>query len=64
MSHNDGQNPKYLSQKRIQTANKEGKMIGFILIGKIKDICQVLRVLTEFEREMTNLLADGCVIRL
>ena len=41
-------------------------MIGFILIGKIKDICQVLRVLTEFEQEMTNLLAqlDGCVIRL
>ena len=32
-------------------------MRGFILIGKIKDICQVLRVLTEFEREMTNLLA-------
>ena len=39
-------------------------MKGFILIGKIKDICQVLRVLTE--REMPNLLAqlDGCVIRL
>ena len=32
-------------------------MRGFILIGKIKDICQVLRVLTEFEWEMTNLLA-------
>ena len=46
--------------------NKEGQMRGFILIGKIKDICQVLHVLTEFEREMTNLLAqlDGCVIRL
>ena len=42
-----------------------GKMRGFILIGKIKDICQVLRVLTEFEREMPSLLAqlDGCVIR-
>ena len=39
-------------------------MRGFILIGKIKDICQVLRVLTEWE--MPNLLAqlDGCVIRL
>ena len=39
-------------------------MRGFILIGKIKDICQVLRVLTEFEREMTLAQLDGCVIRL
>ena len=37
-------------------------MRGFILIGKIKDICQVLRVLTE--REMTLAQLDGCVIKL
>lgn len=41
-------------------------MKGFILRGKIRDICEVLRVLAEFEWEMTNLMAqlDGKVIRL
>ena len=41
-------------------------MRGYVLIGKIKDICQVLRVLAQFEWEMTNVMAqlDGCVIKL
>ena len=41
-------------------------MTGFIVIGKIRHILEVLKVLTQLEREMPHLMGtlDGKVIRL
>ena len=41
-------------------------MTGFILIGKVRNILEVLKALAQLEREMPHLIGilDGKVIRL